>query len=382
MNELPGFPELPEPPEFPELTEPPELPQRAWVDVDLGALVRNAQTLQRRASAKLLPMVKADAYGLGAVHVTRALERLLPWGYGVATVTEGAELRAAGIARPILVFTPLLPQEFPAARRAHLTPTLGDPRAIAAWIDSGGGSAATWHLAIDTGMSRAGIPHDRVADVIDLVRRSPPEGAFTHLYSADNAPPSIELQQARFAGAVAALPERPRLLHVENSPAIERQAPSAWDLVRPGILMYGVSTVSDSPVSVEPVAHLRARIVEVRNIAAGDGVSYGQTWRADRARRIATVNAGYADGVRRALGNRAHAAVHGRPASIVGVVTMDMTMLDVSDVPCAPGDVATLLGRDGATLVDLAAVARQSGISPYEILTGLRARAERRYLGQ
>lgn len=356
-----------------------DFPRRAWVDVDLGALVRNAQTMQRRASAPLLPMVKADAYGLGVIPVVRALENVKPWGYGVASVGEGAELRAAGIGRPILVFTPLLQEDFADARAANLTPTLGDPAAIAAWIATG----APWHLAIDTGMQRAGIPHNEINAVVELVSQSPPEGAFTHLHSADNDPQSIEQQQALFETAVAALPERPRYLHVENSPGIEQQSPSPWDLARPGVFLYGVSTAVDSPVSALPVAHLRGRIVEIRTVEPGVGVSYGHTWHAPAtaSRRIATVNAGYADGVRRSFGNRSHALVHGKVAPIAGVVTMDMTMLDVSDIPCAVGDVATLLGRDGDAVVDIGTAAAAAGLSPYEILTGLRSRATRRYIG-
>ncbi|MEW5919023.1 MAG: alanine racemase, partial [Gemmatimonadota bacterium] len=283
------------------------------------------------------------------------------------------------VSRPILVFTPLLEDDFAAARHANLTPTLGDPAAIAAWIPSG----ASWHLAIDTGMQRAGIPHNEISAVIDLVRQSPPEGAFTHLHSADSDLAAIDQQQALFETAVAALPERPRYLHVENSPGIEQQSPSQWDLARPGIFLYGVSTAIDSPVAALPVAHLRARIVEMRDVQPGAGVSYGHTWHApaDSRRRIATVNAGYADGVRRSFGNRTHALVHGRPAPIVGVVTMDMTMLDVTDVPCVVGDLVTLLGRDADAVVDVATAARAAGLSPYEVLTGLRSRAERRYIG-
>ncbi|MGQ0640368.1 MAG: alanine racemase [Gemmatimonadaceae bacterium] len=355
------------------------LPRRAWVDVDLGALVRNAQTMQRRASVPLLPMVKADAYGLGAIPVAHALERVKPWGFGVATVAEGEELRAAGIARPIVIFTPLVPDDFSAARAANLTPTLGDSAAIAAWFPTG----AAWHLAIDTGMQRAGVPHNEIGSIIELVRQLPPEGAFTHLHSADINGDSVDQQQALFDTAIAQLPERPRYLHVENSAGIERQSPSSWDLARPGIFLYGVSTVPDSGVVPQPVAHLRARVVEIREVPAGAGVSYGHSWHAPtaQARRVATLNAGYADGVRRALGNHSHALIASQPAPIVGVVTMDMTMLDVSDITCEIGDVATLLGRDGDAVVDLAEAARAAELSPYELLTGLRARAERRYSG-
>ncbi len=356
-----------------------DLPRRAWVDVDLGALVRNAQTMQRRASVPLLPMVKADAYGLGAVPVVRALERIKPWGYGVATLAEGDELRNAGIARPVVVFTPLLVDDFLAARRANLTPTLGDPIAIAAWSQTG----APWHLAIDTGMHRAGVAPAELGAIADLVRQSPPEAAFTHFYAADTDVDAMERQQAEFDAAIAALPERPRYLHAENSPAIERQSPSQWDLARPGIFLYGVSTASDSGVAALPVAHFRGRVVELRTVAPGAGVSYRHTWHApdNSARRIATINAGYGDGVRRSLGNRAHALVRGRAVPIVGLVTMDMTMLDVTDIDCEVGDQATFFGQDGNGHIDLGTMARATELSPYEILTGLRLRAERRYIG-
>ena len=157
---------------------------RAWVDVDLGALVRNGAALQRHAGVPLVPMVKADAYGLGAVACARALERLDPHGFGVATVREVEELRAAGISRRIYVFSPILPDDFAAARAARAVPTIGDPAAIAAWVQSGGG---TWHLAIETGMHRAGLRWDAIGDVADIVRAHPPEGAFTHFSSAEES---------------------------------------------------------------------------------------------------------------------------------------------------------------------------------------------------
>lgn len=351
---------------------------RAWVEVDLAALKRNAVTMATRARAPLLPMVKSDAYGLGAVPVVRALESLdpAPWGFGVATVPEGEELRGAGVTRPVLVFTPLLPGEFPACRALGLVPTLGDPRIIREWVASGGGP---WHLAIDTGMNRAGISWDRIGDLSDVVRAYPPEGAFTHFHSADLGDDSVAEQCGRFDAAVARLPARPHYLHAENSPSIERRGPSAWDLARPGVFLYGVGGADGAQVTPEPVANLRARIVEIRDVPDGEGVSYGATWRAQGRRRVATVAAGYADGVRRSLGNRGCALVRGRRAPIAGVVTMDMTMLDVTDVPCSVGDAVTLIGRDGEALLDVNEVAAMAGLSPYEVLVGLRLRAPRVY---
>jgi alanine racemase len=351
---------------------------RAWVDVDLDALRSNARTMAERAGGPLLPMVKADAYGLGAVEVVRALDELDPWGFGVATVREGDSIRAAGIRRPILVFTPLLAPEFPEVRRLGLTPTFGDPVAIAGWAATGGGD---WHLAIDTGMSRAGVHWREVASLAALVSAHPPAGAFTHFHSAERNDGSIDVQQRRFAEALASLPVDIPIRHAENSPGIERQSPSPWSFARPGVFLYGVGGESGSAVAPQPVVSLRARVVEMRTIDDGESVSYGATYVATGRRRIATVACGYADGYRRSLGNRGVALVRGRRVPVVGVVTMDMTMLDVTDVPCEVGDVATLIGRDGDEQVDVNDVARLADLSPYEILVGLKLRVPRRYAG-
>lgn len=353
--------------------------RRAWVEVDLGALKRNASMLAARAQVPLLPMVKSDAYGLGVEAVVWALESQSPWGYGVATVAEGAELRSIGVSRPILVFTPLLVDEFDECRVHELTPTLGDAGRIQAWYSSGGES---WHLAIDTGMNRAGMPWQRVIELTAALEASPPEGAFTHFHSAEANNGSIAIQQERFATAVAALPRRPRYLHAENSPAIERQSPSRWDLARPGVALYGVGGGSGSAVRPETVASLHGRIVELRDVEDGSTVSYGATWTASGWRRIATVAAGYADGVRRSLSNRGAALVRGIRAPIAGIVTMDMTMLDVTGLDCAVGDVATFLGRQGNDELTMAEVAASGELSPYEVLVGLRLRAPRIYAGE
>jgi alanine racemase len=350
--------------------------RRAWVDVDLGALLRNATAIATQSKARLLPMVKADAYGLGAVRVARTLERLDPWGFGVATIAEGEELRQAGILRPIVVFTPLLVGDFDSAIRADLTPTLGDRESIERWqlIDR------PWHLAIDTGMSRAGIQWNETERIRDLLPHCAPQGAFTHFHSAEwNDATRVE-QERRFAAALAALPIRPAILHAENSAAVEHRGPSSWDLARPGVFLYGVSSGHSPDIVPDPVVTVRARIVDLRTIPDGDSVGYGGTWRAIGERRIATLAIGYADGYRRILGNRASVLVNGRRAPVVGVVTMDMTMVDVTDVHCSIGDAATLIGVDGDDRIDVADVARMGDLSPYEVLTGLRGRLPRRYL--
>jgi alanine racemase len=351
--------------------------RRAWVEVDLGALLRNGATIAAHAGVNIVPMVKADAYGLGAVAVARTLERLEPWGFGVATIAEGEELRRAGIVRPIVVFSPLLIGDFDAAVRANLTPTLGTRDAIERWRET----RRPWQLAIDTGMSRAGVQWDEVDALLDVMWDCQPEGAFTHFHSAERGDETRALQEQRFEQALSRLPVRPTLIHAENGAAVEHRAPSKWDVARPGIFLYGVTSGNDPEIRPEPVVAVRARVIDIRTIAAGEAVSYGATYRAPAPRRIATLGIGYADGYRRVLGNRASVLLHGRRARVVGVVTMDMTMVDVTDVQCEIGDIATLIGSDGAERIDVTELADVGGLSPYEILTGLRGRLPRRYLG-
>jgi alanine racemase len=349
---------------------------RARIEIDLGALQRNGAAMARRAGVPLLPMIKADAYGLGVAAAVRALDPLNPWGYGVATIAEGEELRLQGVTKPVLIFTPLLDDELKRARSARLTPTLGFPDEIDAWKKAGGGA---WHLSIDTGMSRAGIPWREVRGVRHLVELLPPEGAFTHFHSAELDDGTLEVQEERFREAIAALPSRPRLLHAANSAAIARQGRSAWDLVRPGIFLYGVGSGRSAAVQPENVVNLRAPIVEIRNLEAGDTVSYDATFRVDRPARIATLAVGYADGYPRALSEVGSVLVGGTLAPVAGRVTMDMTMIDVTTVRCEVGDIATLIGRAGDTVLTVERVADHAGVSPYELLTGLRSRVERSY---
>lgn len=348
---------------------------RAWVEVDLAALCRNGASVAARAGVPLLPMVKADGYGVGALHAALALESLEPWGFGVATVTEGEELRIGGITRPIIVFTPILRTEIDALRRADLTPALGDPAVIESWARTG----RDWHLQIDTGMSRAGMRWNEVASHAELLRRTQPAGAFTHFHSADQDDSSRDEQEARFETAVSAMPRRPPLVHAENGPAVEARGPSRWSLCRPGVFLYGVATRACGPLVPEPVVAVRARIVELRTVQDGESVSYGATWHASGARRIATLPVGYADGYRRALGNRGVGLLGGRRVHVAGRVTMDMTMLDVTGTDAALGDPVTLLGRDGDDVITVGELAERGELSPYEVLTGLRSRLPRLY---
>ena len=353
----------------------PEAPDRAWLDVDLGALVRNARTFQDLIETPLLPMVKADGYGLGAVAVARALERVEPWGYGVATVAEGAELRAAGLDRPIVVFTPLAPDlALVTAMRAHqLRPVIGDIEALDAWRSAGGGP---FQVEIDTGMSRAGFRwHDEAGLTAlrgRLANHDGWEGIFTHFHSADTDRGATRLQAERFEAVLACLGERPPLVHLANSAAAGLPDDLGGDLARPGIFLYGGRAGSLKP---EPVARLRARVVALRRLRPGDTVSYGAEWRAERETTIATIGIGYGDGVPRALGGGALVELNGDGVRIVGRVTMDMLMVDVEARPVRVGDVATIFGGR----FDLDTMAVLAGTIPYELLTRIAPRVPRRY---
>jgi alanine racemase len=347
---------------------------RAWVEVDLGALRRNGEAIRSRSGRPILPMIKADAYGLGAIPVARALEEIDPWGYGVATVDEGLHLRDSGISRPIIVFTPVLPEELDQVRRAGLRPALGSAGTIEQW----GWLGDPWHLSIDTGMSRAGVHWRDVEQVVESVGKYPPEGAFTHLHSAESDG-SVEEQLARFDEALSKLPARPPLLHAESGAALARRGESRFDIVRPGIFLYGWGGMTDAPLQPEPVVSVRARVVDLRWIEEGESVSYEATWRAPARRRIATLPVGYADGIRRSLSGSGFVSIRGSRAPIAGLVTMDMVMVDVTAIECEIGDVATLLGTGDGLDVTLRDWADASGLSPYEILAGLRLRLHRLY---
>ena len=348
------------------------------MEVDLSAVVRNTTALKSRAGVPVIPMIKADAYGVGARQVAHALESIEPLAYGVATVVEGRELREAGISRPILVFSPLLPEELSGANDARLTPTLGCASAIAAWSRYGG----LYHLDIDTGMSRAGLPWREIDSVVEQAAAHPPQGAFTHFHSPSLNDDTMRIQEERFRAAIAALPVRPHILHTDSSGAIVRHAKSQWDAVRPGIFMYGVGSGEGAELEPDPVVHVRARIAEIRDVEPGDTVSYDATWIASSRRQIATIPLGYADGYPRALSNVGKGIVRGAAVGIAGRVTMDMIMLDVTDTGADIGDVVTMIGSTDNGRLDVAAVAAAAGMSPYELLTGLHSRLRRIYRGQ
>jgi alanine racemase len=351
---------------------------RAWVDVDLAALTANARTVAAVCGSRLLPMVKANGYGLGAVEVARALEAVDPWGFGVASVDEGAALRAAGITRPLLVVTPLLPRCIDRYLELDLRPSIGDVQALESWIGRGG---RPFHLEIDTGMSRAGLRWDdrpglsRYATLLD--QASGWEGAFTHFLASESDASATQRQWDRFHQALRALPRRPALIHAANSAAALQGKSFSGDLVRPGIFLYGGTVGKPDP---RPVAALRARVVAVRSIPAGETVGYGATWRAERPVTVATISVGYADGFPRGSPPEGkeqfqrEIELNGRLVPVVGRVTMDMCMAAVGE-GVAPGDVATVFGG----LASLDRQAQAAGTISYELLTRLGPRVARCY---
>ena len=349
---------------------------RAWVDVDLAALVANAGTVAARSGRPLLPMVKANAYGLGAVRVARALEALDPWGYGVATPAEAAELRAANLSRPVVVFTPLQADWIPALVRDSVRPAIGDLEALRAWLRTAG--ERPFHLEVDTGMGRAGFrwsDAESIAAAAALLHDAAGwEGVFTHFHSAESDERSLDEQWLRFTEVLGGLGRRPPLVHAANSAAALRGSRYAADLVRPGIYLYG-GFAGDTVPPAKPVARLRARVVATRRVAAGETVSYGAAWRAPRDTTVATLGAGYADGIVRSLARSGVVKLGDRIVPIAGRVTMDMTLVDAGNQPVEVGDTAAIFG-DGVSLDDQA---RNAGTIAYELLTAIGARVERRY---
>jgi alanine racemase len=361
---------------------------RAWLDVDVDALRHNAAVLRARAALPLLPMVKANGYGVGAVAVARALgvpfddqaeQPDAPWGVGIASLDEAELLRESGCLGRIVCLQPLLPDELDRAHALGVTPSLHRAVDILRWATLGAGhgsAAAPYHLSIDTGMARAGIRWDDVASLREPLRQAPPAGVFTHFHSADESLTSREEQDRRFADAVAALQDLLPpgvLIHSDNSGAIvSRVAGSPGHLARPGIALYGGLFTNE--LGLRPVVHLRARVIDLRAVYAGESVSYGATWRAQGERRIATIACGYADGYRRHLSNVGVVLINGVRCPVVGRVTMDMIMVDVSAVSCDVGQVATLLGTDGQDTLSVEVVAGLAGVSPYEVLVGLTLR--------
>lgn len=344
------------------------------MEVDLGAIRRNAERLAERAGVPLIAMLKGDAYGLGAIAVAHMLaNENSVWGFGVATVEEGAVLRDNGIDSRLLCCTPVTPDELPQMQKRGITPSLSRAEDIEQWRALG---TDAWHLAIDTGLNRAGARWDELLSLREIVARNPPEGAFTHFLATAVDDASRTLQESRFSKALAdcdmkrAAPNV--ILHVDNSLGIATRAPSPYHLARPGMSLFGWP--ERGVVTLDPVLGVFARVIDIRTVQAGESVSYGGIWTAPDVRRLATISIGHADGYRRSFSNNAKVVINGTRCAVVGIVTMDMTMVDVSAAECGIGDVATLIGGRGNQRLELSEVAAFGDISPYELLVGFKLR--------
>lgn len=365
------------------------------MEVDLDALCANLRRVA--GSAEVIPMVKADAYGLGAPRVVDAIVAALapegPRAFGVATVAEGEALRAGGWAGRIVVFAPIPPGEFRRAGEAGLALAISSLAALRRWSEVAAevGRALPFHLEIDTGMGRSGLPWAEAGAWGAMVATGASglrwEGCFTHFHSADEPPSAPTLAQwDRFRRALAQLPPEPpgaprRVAHAANSAAALRFPAYRAGLVRPGIALYGGAAGSgDVPL---PVAKLCARVVLVREVPAETSLGYGATYTSGGAERWATLGIGYGDGLPRLLSPGGGCALlRGRRAPIIGRISMDVTVVDVTHVPdAAEGDVATLIGRSHGAEITLDEVAERCGTISYEILTGLTPRLPRVYLG-
>lgn len=368
--------------------------------MDLTALRANFEVIRHAVGprVRIIAMLKSNGYGLGAVCVARALEPLAPWGYGVATAEEGEELRRlAGIERPILVTGPLPAESVALAAEAGLTPAMSDPGELERWATEARrrGTPLDFHVEIDTGMGRSGFDWRDTNRWVEAVRAATGSGArltgvFTHFQSADAVERDpTQLQWERFWDALVQLPvsRQDLLIHAANSAAALRWPEYAADAVRPGIYLYGghpaVGLPKETLPPPAPVVALRARITLIRQVPPGSTSGYGATHVAQGWERWGTLAIGYGDGLPRCLGNVGHALVRGRRVRILGQMSMDMTVVDLTDVPEAQiGDVATLIGRDGDAEITVEEVAGQASTISYEIFTGLTARLPRVVRGE
>jgi len=378
-----------------------DLLRPAWADVDLDALEANHLSLTRTmGNAALVAVVKADAYGHGATRVARKLEELGVAWMAVALLEEGAELRRSGVLSPILALGPAAPVQMPLYRRYDITPTVSGLDQLAHWgtwaEGLSGNERQRFHLKVDTGMSRLGLSVEEVPRALETIRAEPRlelTGLLSHFAEAEDLETSRNREQEERFTAVRALlteAERRRVpIHLANSAAALHRPASRFHLVRLGLALYGLDpagvgrgegTSGGLPGDLTPVMSVRARIVSLREVPAGTRVSYGGRWRAPRPSRVAVVPLGYADGYPWRLTAGSEALVAGRRVPVAGAVTMDMTMLDVTDIEDAEaGDEVVLLGRQGEAEIGARELAERAGTIPYEVLCRLGQRLPRRY---
>jgi alanine racemase len=375
-----------------------------WAEISLRAILHNLKVIRTHIGRerKILAVVKSNAYGLGAVPLAKALQKASTEWFGVTCSNEGVELRDAGIRKPILVLTGFWPGEEKRLLENDLTPTVNrvsDLRHLerAAKSSRKKGRRFRFHLKINTGMNRLGISPSEVDAFAKELAACPHielEGTYTHFASAEDFTSSQTADQEKlFRGCLdrlRALGVSPGIVHMANSGAICAR-PSTWeDMVRPGAILYGYHQGFTPPekklevmkqMPLEPCLSLRARIISLRDVAAGQGVGYGARFVTEGPSRIAVINAGYADGIVRSRTNRGCALLRGRRVPLVGVISMDLTALDVTSVPDAQlGDVISIYGKDKNDAIHVSDVAREIGTVTSDLLCALGRRVPKYYL--
>jgi len=382
-----------------------------WAEVSLGALTHNLRAIrahvnpagQRGPRRKILAVIKSNAYGHGIVPVARALSKARADWFGVTCSAEGAELREAGIREPVLILTGFWAGEEKRILDNHLTPAIMRADQLRLLEKAAAGSRKSrrgpvdFHLKIDTGMNRLGIPPSEVPAFARALADCPHlrlAGTFTHIASSEvfTTEQTIE-QEKTFEAALACMRSLgldPGIVHMANSAAIVGR-PSTWrDMVRPGAILYGyhqffepseLNPEMEAKLPVRPVLSFRARIVSIKDLPPGSRVGYNARWTAPGPSRVAVLAAGYADGLVRVLSNKGRVIVRGEIAPIVGTVSMDLTTADVTGIAAARvGDIATIYGTDGATTQSVPDVAKIANTASADLLCALGKRVPRFYL--
>lgn len=362
---------------------------RVWAEISLDRLIANYRLVKRQAGkAKIMAAIKADAYGHGAVEVA---ETLIDEGvdfFGVASVEEGVELRKAGVETDILVLSPILYNQIDEIIEHNLMPTISELAFFRELNQRSKtlGTTISAHVEIDTGMTRTGIPSAEAKSALNTLTASPYvkiTGIYSHFPLAD-ADGNFTARQIRgFGQLVAGLRQkglRPKYVHMANSSGIFNFPGAHFNLVRPGISLYGLRSSPNVYYGDEfkPVMALKSKVVNTREVPTNTPISYGHTFRTSRRSRIATVSVGYGDGYPRMLSNIGEALCNGRRAKIIGTVCMDLLMIDVTDVPeVGIGDVVTLIGRDGKEEITAEECATKCKTIVYEITSGIGPRVAR-----
>jgi alanine racemase len=370
-----------------------------WVEISLSKLRRNTERVRAlAASRRVMAVIKADAYGHGAVPVAKCLAASgVDW-FGVATVEEALELREAGIEQPVLLLGGLYMSDPAHLIEYRLTPSVSSTARLDTYAECArrSGRPVEFHLKVDTGMGRLGLPLDRLASFLEHYRELEGlrlKGFLTHLASAEDLVASqTEEQGARFSGALAQLRSsgiEPDWVHVSNSAALLAGLEFPENLVRIGALLFGYCLPLASPPGrefqklpeFEPILTFKSRVVYMKDVPSGTPLGYGAAFHTRRPSRIATVPVGYADGLSRALSNRGRAIVRDQRARLVGNISMDLSLLDVTDIPgVAVGDEVILIGRSEHCSITALEVAQAIGSVPYEVLCSIGKRVPRIYL--